>query len=132
MLRFQVWRTPQKANFTADPLRVTGELLDGFGGGAQQEAVDELLVTACKRAQFCRQGAGDQEMLHWQEQGLAGRQPFGSVVIAAFGTTAIFAGVVAVAIVVTRLAAIAATTEGFGAAAHDVTHGAFVTPKAFA
>ncbi len=66
-------------------------------------------------------------MLHRQKQRPACCQPFGSVVIAALGAASILAGVVAVAIFVTRLAAITAATERFGAAAHDIAHGALVT-----
>ena len=85
--------------------------------------VEGLLVRARKNSEGIREGKGDHEMRHRQEQSLLVFQPRLGLVILALRTVPILAGVVAVMVLLTRLTGQEVATESFSAARLNVLHG---------
>ena len=89
-----------------------------------QQAVAVALVGAQRRAQLLGHGDGDVEVRGRQHLGLGGVEPSLGLLGVAFGTAAVFAGVVGEHLGAALVAAPQVSAESLGAAGEDVGDGA--------
>jgi hypothetical protein len=99
-----------------------GNLLQGPGGGSEQDIKEDGLVTESQRIQFVRQGEDDMEVGNRQERGQSFFEPIVAGDALALGTMAIAAGMVRDALVTAGVALVQMSAEGGGAALDDVAH----------
>jgi hypothetical protein len=98
---------------------VPGKGLQGLGGNAKQQAVEDLRVLARQGQQDVREGKDEVEVLDRQQLQLAGIDPGTALAAAALGAVAVAAGVVADLDVAAVLALIDMSAQGRGAALLD-------------
>jgi hypothetical protein len=75
-------------------LRVGGDRAQGLGGGAEQNAVDHLLILEGDLGHRRRQREDDMEIRHRQQLGLARGEPFGAGLALALRAMPVAAGIV--------------------------------------
>jgi hypothetical protein len=115
-------QNPDHTNLATHKAGIVSQLLQGCGGVAKEQIVDELLVASSDSSERGRQGEGDHEVRDWQEKRLLLFQPLlGSIMLAA-GTVAISAGVIAIDGLIACLTPIEMSTQVFGAAGFDRRH----------
>jgi len=85
-----------QANLPADETRVTRQQLSGFGRGAEERIVHDLLMAARERSEFAGQGEGEHAVRHGQLQVELSFEPALGVVVLALGTMAVATRVVEV------------------------------------
>ncbi len=112
----------EEAKLAADEFRITRQFLQRGRRGLEEETVNERLVAARHGVDGVRQGDGEHEVRHRQQQGALHLEPFIGFVIAAFWTMPILAGVITVAILLAGLAEKDFAAEFFGAAGLDLLH----------
>ena len=113
----------QHADGAADEAAIAGELDDRLGGGLDQCAVPITLVRAQRRTQLLGHGNDHVEIGGWQHLGSAVGEPEPGLLGVAFGTAAVFAGVVGKDLGLAMVAAPQVPTEGWRAAGDDVGDG---------
>ena len=113
----------EHADGGADEAGVAGQLDDGLGRCLHQQGVAVTLVGAQQRSQLLRHRDGDVEIIGRQHLGLAGFEPVVGLLGVAFGTGAVFAGVIREHLVAAFIAAPQVSAERFGAAGQDVGDG---------
>src|SRR5215472_16343284 len=113
----------QHANRAPDKAPVAGELDDRLGGGGDQHAIAVTLVRTQCRAQFLGYGDDDVEVGGGQHLAAAVVEPQPGLPGVAFGTAAVFAGVVGEDLGLTMVAAPQLSAEGGCAAGDDVGNG---------
>ena len=101
---------------------VVGEGLQGVGGHAEQQSVEQHGVVKRQCHQRFGQGEDEVEVLDRQQLLLACLDPQGALEGAALGAVAVAAGVVADLDMVAVVALIDVAAEGAGATARDVAH----------
>ena len=117
----------EEAKLAADEFRVARQFLQGRRGGLEKEAVDERLVAARHHVERIRQGEGEHEVCHRQEQRALHLKPFVGFAVATFWTMPILARVIAVAILLARFTEKNFAAEFFGATGLDFLHDRAVT-----
>jgi hypothetical protein len=106
----------------ADEAAVVGKLDDGVGRSLHQQGIAVTLVGA-QRSQLLRHRDGDVEVIGRQHLGLTGIEPILGLLGVAFGTGAVFAGVIGEHLVAALIAAPQVAAEGLGTASQDVGDG---------
>jgi hypothetical protein len=94
----------EEPNFGTQMFGISGYGAEGFCRGAEENAVDRLLVLVGDRGNLFRQREDDVEVLAVEELGLAVLDPFSTGQRLTFGAVAIAAGPVANALVPARIA----------------------------
>ena len=87
---------PHHSDLAADEAGVLSQFLSGCGGGFEKQVVDQALVAAGDFVEPGGQGEGEQEVGHGKEQTFLLVQPVLPILVLAFRTVAVAAGVVAV------------------------------------
>ena len=122
---------PHHSNLAAHPTRLVCQLLRRRSrcfeeqitlAPAPSAGVEQALVRASDFIKGGRQGEGEQEVGDGQEQILLSFQPALAILMLAFGTMAIAAGMVTVLQLLTVRAAIDLPTQGLGAALFNCPH----------
>jgi hypothetical protein len=111
------------ADGAADEAVVVGKRDDGVGRSLHQQGVAVTLVGAQQRSQLLRHRDGDVEIIGRQHLGLAGFEPGVALLGVAFGTGAVFAGVLREHLVAALIAAPQVSAAGLGTASQDVGDG---------
>ena len=114
----------QEADLGPEVLGVGGDLLQGLGGGAEQQAVDHARVLQGDRAERRREGEDDVEILDGQQLGFAGLHPVRGGGGLALGAVAVAAGVVGDLLVAAAVALLDVPAQCGGPAGGDVAQGA--------
>lgn len=112
----------EHADLSAEEARILRQELGGSCGGAEEQVIDQGLMAACQRAQSSRDGEGEHEVGHAQEQVLLSLEPLLSLLVLAFGTVAVAAGMVAVADQVALGTGVELSAESLGAAGLNCVH----------
>ena len=110
----------QEADLGPEVLGIGGDLLQGLGGGPEEQAVDDAGVLQGDRAERRREGEDEVEVLDGQEFGLAGLHPVGGGGGLALGAVAVAAGVVGDLPVAAPVALLDVAAQGGGPAGGDV------------
>jgi hypothetical protein len=118
-----------QAKLSADKTGILSEKLCCICRAAEEQVIDKRLVAAGECAQGSRNGESEHEVRHWQQEVLLLLQPFLGLVVLAFGTVAIAAGVVAVLDLVALRAGIGLPTQGRCAALLNGAHGSPMAGK---
>jgi hypothetical protein len=103
---------------------VGGDLLQGLGGGAEQEAVDHPLILQGDRAEHRRQSKHDMKIFNRQQLRFAGLHPHRRGGGLALGTVAVPARVVRDLLIPAPVTSLDVPAQGGGPAVHDVAQGA--------
>ena len=114
----------QEADLGPEVLGVGGDLLQGLGGGPEQQAVDHARVLQGDRAERRGQGEDEVEVLDGQEFRLAGLHPVGGGGGLTLGAVAVAAGVVGDLPVPAPVALLDVPAQRRGPAGGDVVQGA--------
>ncbi len=120
---------PDQAELSADKTRILGQKLGCICRSTEEQVIDKSLVRAGDRVQGGRNGEGEHEVRDGQQKILLFFQPFLSLVVLAFWTVAIAAGVVAVLGLVALRAGVDLSTQGGCAAPLNSAHGLPVAGK---
>jgi len=110
------------SDLATDEAGVLGQFLSGCGGGFEKQVVDQALVAASDLVEPGGQGEGEQEVGHGKEQTLLLVQPVLPILVLAFRTVAVPAGVVAVLHPLAVGTAIDLSSQGFRPALLDGPH----------
>jgi hypothetical protein len=100
------------AELGTEVLGISGELLQGSSGGAEEQVIEPARVDADQGAQGVRQGEDDVEVRHRQEQRLLRHQPLGSLGALTLRAVAIAAGVIGDVLGPTVFALLHVPTQG--------------------
>ena len=114
----------EEADLGAQMLGIGGDGLQRFGGGAEENAIDHLLVLVGDRGNLFRHRKDDMEVRAVEKFGLAMLDPLCAGQRLTFWAVSIAAGVEAVALVVALIAAFEMTAENGRAAHFDGGHDA--------
>jgi hypothetical protein len=107
----------------ANPAWLLCQLLGCRGRGFEEQIIEQALVRASNLIKARGQGEGEQEVGDPQEQILLFLQPALAILMLAFGTMAVAAGMVTVLHLLTIRTAIDLPAQGFGAALLNGPHG---------
>jgi hypothetical protein len=110
---------PAQPDRAADKPGIVGERLEGCGGSAEEGVVEELLVAAGQVPQRLGQGQGDQDIGDRQAHRLLPWQPRIGRAVLACGTMAVFAGMIALRVILAVFTARDVTAKRFCAAVFD-------------
>ena len=103
------------------------QLLQGRSRGAEQQTIKHFLMGQGQRAQFCRQGKGQEVVATGQEALLLLRQPALGLLAVAFGTMPVAARVIAVVRVSTLITRIQLASQRRGATTQNILDGLVLT-----
>jgi len=115
-------QNPHQADLTANETQVFCQALRGRRGNPKEQIVEQALVAAHDSVQRRRQGEGQHEIGHRQEQILLCFPPFLGLVILAFRAVTIATGMVTVLHLAAFRAGIDLPAQGFGTALFDSAH----------
>lgn len=116
----------KNTHFATNEPGIAGELQDGFGSTAHQQAINKPLVAAGGRAQFLWKCCCHQKMLHRQQKIALPGQPGGRGLVAALWAASILARMIAVAVIITLFAKIDLTAHDFSATVDNILHRPFM------
>jgi hypothetical protein len=105
-------------------LRVGGDNSQGFGGGSEENTIDDLLVLIGNRGDLLRHRKDDVKIGYLQKLGLAVLDPLCAGQALAFRAMPIPTGVEAIALMATLITAFEVAAEGGGPAHLDRGHDA--------
>jgi hypothetical protein len=114
----------EKADLRAEVLTIARDGQQGFGGGTEEDAVNDLRVIERDGGDLFRDRENHVEILHRQQFGGALLEPFSPVAVLTLGAVPVPAGVIADALVIAVAAFFDVAAERGGAANFDGAHGA--------
>ena len=114
----------QEADLGPEVLGIGGDLLQGLGGGAEQEAVDHALVLQGDRAERRRKSKHHMKIFNRQQLGFPGLHPLRGGGGLALGTVAVAARVVGDLLMPAPVTLLDVPAHGGGPAVRDVSEGA--------
>ncbi len=115
------------ANLPSYVFWIQRQSLGSCRGGAEEDVVEQKLVTASQDSQFIWQGESQQEVGYGKQVVLLFFQPFLTFPILAFRAVPVAAGMILVLDLVTFRAGVDMPTQGFCTAAFHIPHGLPVT-----
>ena len=104
----------------ADITPVPRELLQGGGGAAQEQSVENFLMGPTDRVQLLGDGQCQQVIVAGQEAGALGFQPAFDLFSVTLGTMPVAAGVIAVKLMSAAIALVKLAAAGRRAATHQI------------
>ncbi|MFZ2444732.1 MAG: hypothetical protein WAW37_00100 [Syntrophobacteraceae bacterium] len=107
----------------SNEFRVQGEFLQSFGRSLEEQIIDDIVIGPGKRSKPFGYGEGYKEVIFRKQQVKLFIEPKIGAVIAASGTVAVFAGVVAVADLIALATKIDVAAHGLRAAVFYILHG---------
>lgn len=112
------------AEFAADIFGIARQFLQGRGRGAKQQIVDEALMAAGQASEIVVQSKGGHKISHRQQVAFLRVEPGLGLLVTALIAIAVFAGMIAVAIIHAIIAEIDFAAESFGTAVDNIRNGA--------
>ncbi len=112
-----------QTDLASNEARIASQDLSGLSRSTEESVIEELLVSVGKETQLGRDGEGQKEIGHRQQQFLLQLEPFLGFVVLAFWTVAIAAGMIAVLGLVALRAGEDLPTQGGCAALLNGAHG---------
>src|SRR6202040_2567754 len=109
----------EKADVGPEVLGIGGDLLQGLGGGAEEQAVDRPGVLEGDRSDRRREGEDDVEIFDGEQLGFPVLDPFGGGGGLALGAVAVAAGVIGDLAVAAAVTLLDMSAEGGGATGGD-------------
>src|SRR5271157_4783677 len=100
----------------AEMARISGDLQQGFRGGAKQQVVKQALVAECERDQLLRQGEDHVRICHRRQAGRLPAEPAITSRGLALGTMPVAAREIADVLIRTGVALLQVSAEGGGTA----------------
>src|SRR5688500_669681 len=112
----------QNADLAADPGAIRRERLDGGCGFMEEGGGDGGLVRAGERAQWLRQGEGEQVVVAGEQARADSGEPILRAILLTLGTVAVATRVIRVVARATGVTLVDGAAQGRRAALHDVVH----------
>ena len=119
----------EEAELCAEMLGIGGDRAQGFGGGVEQNVVDQSLVVMGNGGDLLRHGEDDVEVWHCEELGSSALKPLGTRQGLALWAVAIAARVVADALVAAGIALLDVAAERCRATLLDRRHDATLSRR---